>query len=122
MSGIFIIEDDMIQVTSLEDVLMTMGFPVCGFAPSGESALSYLEREKPAVILVDYRLRGELDGLQIATLVRREYGIPMIMITGNATPELERKAIESGIHVVLTKPIDFNRLKNYLQKFLNGGE
>jgi DNA-binding response OmpR family regulator len=60
----------------------------------------------PDVLLTDYVL-PDVDGLIIAQRLKadpRTAGICILMVTGYATPDLERRALEAGIDRVLLKP------------------
>jgi len=58
------------------------------------------------VLIVDFRLAGELNGIQAAALLREQAGraLPAILVTGDTAPARVRAAYESGL-VVLFKPV-----------------
>jgi CheY-like chemotaxis protein len=75
-------------------------------AVTGSQAIATAVEIVPDVLLIDYVL-PDLDGLAIARRLKadpRTAGVCIIMVTGYATPDLERRAAEIGIERVLLKP------------------
>jgi CheY-like chemotaxis protein len=75
-------------------------------AGTGSQAIASAVEIVPDVLLVDYVL-PDLDGLAIAQRLKadpRTTGICIVMVTGYATPDLERRALALGIERVLLKP------------------
>jgi DNA-binding response OmpR family regulator len=46
--------------------------------------------------------------------------VPVIMITAYGDADTERKALEGGADALLTKPIDFDELRNQIDRRLAG--
>ena len=75
-------------------------------AGTGSQAIATAVEIVPDVLLTDYVL-PDLDGLAIAQRLKtdpRTARICILMVTGYATPDLERRALELGIERVLLKP------------------
>jgi CheY-like chemotaxis protein len=75
-------------------------------AGTGSQAIATAVEIVPDVLLTDYVL-PDLDGLAIAQRLKadpRTVGICVVMVTGYATPDLERRALAVGIERVLLKP------------------
>jgi CheY-like chemotaxis protein len=75
-------------------------------AGTGSQAIASAVEIVPDVLLTDYVL-PDLDGLAIAQRLKadpRTAGICIVMVTGYATMDLERRALEVGIERVLLKP------------------
>jgi CheY-like chemotaxis protein len=88
------------------------------FARSGDAALERIAAAVDAtliLILSDVNMPGisGLDLLPRAKAVRPD--VPIIMITAYGDPETERKALAGGAEALLTKPIDFVRLRSEIQ-------
>src|SRR5207248_7550523 len=94
------------------------GTYVMHFAASGEEALERLAGEiKPELIVVlsDINMPG-MDGLTLLDEVRRRFpDLPVMMVTAYGDDERRRRAIELGASEFLTKPVDFDRLKEQLR-------
>ncbi len=93
------------------------GSYVMHFAASGEKALDLLAGEiQPAliVILSDINMPG-MDGLQLlGEIKQRRPDLPVMMVTAYGDDERRRRASELGAFEFITKPVDFDRLKERL--------
>ena len=87
---------------------------VMDFAISAKDALSRITNpieQTLILILSDINMPG-MTGLEMLPKVREmRADVPIIMITANGDSETKRKAIEGGATGLLTKPIDFNLLR-----------
>jgi CheY-like chemotaxis protein len=75
-------------------------------AVSGLQAMASALESVPDVLLTDYAM-PDVDGVTLARRLKddpRTSAIRILMVTGYATPALERRAIGAGIERVLVKP------------------
>ncbi len=89
---------------------------VLHFAASGEGALRRLAEIRPEliVILSDINMPG-MDGLELLREVRRlRPELPVLMVTAYGDDERRHRADELGAADFLTKPVDFDQLKQQL--------
>ena len=94
------------------------------FATSGESALKYLDEHhhEAVLILSDINMPG-MSGLQLLQHIKQKYATPppfVMMITAYGDSENYNNAMELGADDFLTKPLDFNLLKEKLKLQTNG--
>ncbi len=94
------------------------------FANSGEEALRYLEQHHhdSVLILSDINMPG-MSGLELLQHIKQKYATPppvVMMITAYGDSENYNHAIQLGADDFLTKPIDFNLLKEKLKLKTNG--
>jgi CheY-like chemotaxis protein len=91
------------------------------FAISATDALARIASiiEEPLIlILSDINMPG-MTGLEMLPQVRElRPDVPVIMITAYGDPETKRRAIEGGAEGLLTKPIDFDLLREEINKRL----
>ena len=92
------------------------------FALSGEEALRYLDKHQSEVILIlsDINMPG-MTGIELLSRIRHSYEKPppvVMMITAYGDEENRGQAMEKGANDFLTKPLDFNLLKEKLHTFL----
>lgn len=78
----------------------------CRAAESERDALACLPAFRPNLIVADYRLRGNRDGLQAMAALRKQLGeaVPAIVITGDTAADRLRSVHASGT-VLLHKPV-----------------
>ena len=89
------------------------------FANSGEEALAYLKEHFHEVVLIlsDINMPG-MSGFELLKRIKQNYKTPppvVMMITAYGDAENYNQAISLGADDFLTKPIDFNQLKEKLK-------
>jgi CheY-like chemotaxis protein len=89
------------------------------FALSGEEALRYLNehRHEAVLILSDINMPG-MSGLELLHSIKKNNYVPppvVMMITAYGDSENYNQAMKLGADDFLTKPIDFNLLKEKLK-------
>ena len=89
------------------------------FAFSGEDALHYLEQldHEAVLILSDINMPG-MSGLELLKHIKEKYENPppiVMMITAYGDTENYNQAMKLGADEFLTKPVDFNLLKEKLK-------
>lgn len=94
------------------------------FAFSGEEAISYLNANlhQAVLILSDINMPG-MSGLELLGHIKQKYNKPppvVMMITAYGDKENFETAMALGADDFLTKPVDFNVLKEKLKEKLNG--
>ena len=95
------------------------GHYVMHFAQSAEEALGKLEdgvQPELIVVLSDINMPG-MDGLELLRKVKEQHAdLAVIMVTAYGDDERRRKATEFGASEFVTKPVDFELLKQQLQQ------
>ncbi len=108
---ILIVEDEAIIAMEIENQLQSLGYQVTSIVDTGEKAVKKAEEDKPNLILMDIRIKGELDGIDTAEEIRNKFGIPVIFSTAYLDEErIERAKITKPFGYVL-KPIQERDLK-----------
>jgi two-component system, response regulator PdtaR len=107
---ILIVEDEVIVACDIQARLESFHYEVPGMAASGEEALQLVSEIWPDLVLMDIKLKGDLDGVQVADLLRRRHGIPVVFLTANADEEMLERAKQ-------TEPLNYV-LKPYHEKEL----
>ncbi len=90
------------------------------FAFSGNEALDYLNRVNHEVVLIlsDINMPG-MSGLELLQRIRQKFMTPppvVMMITAYGDAENHQSAVALGAEDLLAKPLDFNTLKDKLNK------
>jgi len=104
--SLVLVVDDSLTVRKITSRLLTReGFRVAT-ARDGVEALEMLEKESPAIMLLDIEM-PRMDGFEVARSVRGDtrYGdLPIIMITSRTAEKHRRHALELGVDAYLGKP------------------
>ena len=93
-------------------VLGRRGYEVIG-AGTGEDAVTMVQAELPALILMDIRLPGGIDGLEATRRIKalsQTAHIPILAMTASVRPEGMQRALTEGCSGFLRKPIDIDEL------------
>lgn len=101
---IFIVEDKTIIAETLVSALEKTGYTVCGLAASGEDALPRIVNEVPDVVLMDIRLAGTLDGIQVVEMLNKIISVPVIYLTDFHDQETIERAKHTHPAAYLLKP------------------
>ena len=109
-SKILIVEDELILADNIKISLEKHGYDVVSLAVSGEEALRAAEKEKPDLVLMDIVLKGDLDGINTADQIRKQFGIPVIFITAYSEEEIFQSAKITEPFAYITKPFDTRQL------------
>lgn len=92
MSGIMIVDDDVIIAQELAEILTCDGYEVVKTVYSAEEALTFAETLKPDLVLMDILFPGEMDGITAARKMKATLGIPVMFITGHSGLEMVERA------------------------------
>lgn len=111
---VLIVEDDPILTLDLIELLEEWNYVVCGTAASAAAAMQLAARHRPDLALIDVGLRGEMDGVDLAVRLRRDFALPSIIISGAISSELEERALPARPAGFLSKPYMPSELEKIL--------
>jgi DNA-binding response OmpR family regulator len=118
---ILVVEDDEQIQTVVEDALTEGGFEPA-IAPSGEEAVTLLKGSKGnyRALVADIRLRGRMDGWEVAKHAREiDPEFPIIYMTGVSGDQWGSRGVPNSI--LMTKPFAPAQLVTALSQLLNSG-
>ncbi len=108
---ILIVEDERLLAEELRERLASIGADVVGSVVSGEQALAAVERLRPDLVLMDIRLKGEMDGIEAATLIKRRQGTPIVFLTAHSDNATVERAKAAAPHGYILKPLQEHELR-----------
>jgi CheY-like chemotaxis protein len=111
---VLIVEDDPILTLDLTELLEEWNYDVCGTATNAAAAMQLAARHRPDLALIDVGLRGEMDGIDLAVRLRRDFALPSIIISGAISSELEERALPARPAGFLSKPYMPSQLEKIL--------
>ena len=117
--SVLIVEDEALVASYIEEVLAESGFCVAAVAASGPEALSLAAESRPSVALVDIRLTGPIDGIELACQLRRRFAVPAIFLTGLIDADTTERARAAEPLGFLPKPFLPSQVFNVLQRALD---
>jgi CheY-like chemotaxis protein len=115
---IFIVEDEIITAKAIEESLKDLGYIVVGSTASGEEAVIKACELVPDLILVDVKLKGQMDGVSVTQRLRTLLDVPVIYLTAHSDEQTVRRALHSRPYGFLVKPFQENELDDAIQAAL----
>ncbi len=122
---VLVVDDEREIRETLQEFLAEKGYHVRGVA-DGAAAITAVAADAPDVVLLDIQMPG-LGGVDALAAIRAVApDVKVIMVSGNPSDELARRALAFGAFDYVTKPIDLTYLERSLEtaimmKGLEGG-
>lgn len=120
---IFIADDDLIALHSLKDLLMLSGFEV-ELTHDAQEVFQRVKMVKPDIILLDLRM-PHLGGFEICEMLNQDkdtHSIPIIITSALSDHADIKKAYLTGVISYYTKPYDFKKLLQEINKVIASKE
>lgn len=111
---ILIVEDEFIIAMDLKDKLVDMGYEVVDVVGSGEKALKSIDEHHPGLILMDFLLKGDMDGADLAQEIAHLH-IPIIFLTAYSDEDTMKKIVQTSPYGYLIKPFKANELHSVIE-------
>ena len=89
---ILVVEDERITAEDIKSGLEFAGYTVPAIVSSGEDAIEKAGELKPDLVLMDIKLKGEMDGIEAAGQIRVLYDIPVIYLTAYSDESTVQRA------------------------------
>lgn len=100
---ILIVEDQFIEADNLRSILRAAGYAVCKIARSVNEGLDIVDRDRPDLVLVDIRLKGELTGIDLARSLQAK-NIAFVFLSANSSKRILDAAKATMPYGFLVKP------------------
>ncbi len=119
---IAVVDDDPGIVSTITEFLSKQGYRVKGLH-DGKALFSYLEKERPDLIILDLVLPG-MNGFEICQTLKgkeRFSGIPIIILSGKTEEDDKVSGLDLGADDYMIKPFSLNELKSRITAVLRRG-
>src|SRR4051812_30720525 len=117
--NVLIVDDDKKLARLLTDYLAKFEFKAVSAAHPDE-AMRMLRREVPDIVILDVMLPGK-DGFEVCRDIRRDYSVPIIMLTARGEVADRVLGLELGADDYLPKPFEPRELVARIQSVLRRG-
>jgi PAS domain S-box-containing protein len=115
---ILIVEDEMLIARELESRLTGLGYEVVDIASSGREAINLVEQGQPHLVLMDIVLKGDMDGIEAATQIRRRWSLPVIYLTAYTDDNTLKRARVTEPFGYIVKPFSERELRANIEMAL----
>lgn len=115
---ILVVEDESIVAMDMERRLRGLGYTVAGRVLTGEDAVTQDAILKPDVVLMDIHLKGEMDGIEAASIIRKQRDVPVIYITAYSDQATLERAKETQPHGYILKPFQEREIHSVIEMAL----
>lgn len=115
---ILIVEDEAIVAMDIQARLEQRGYAIAGMAATGEDAIRLAAQARPDLVLMDIRLRGEMDGITAASQIRERFRLPVIFLTAHAEETTLQRAKVAEPFGYILKPFEERELHTLIEMAL----
>ena len=113
--SVVIVEDEGLIAADLQGRLEKVGYRVPAVAGTAAAALEAIREQSPDLILMDIRLQGSVDGIQVAEQVRQDFDIPVVYLTAYEDRKTLERASQTQAFGYIKKPIDSASLQGSIE-------
>jgi len=108
---IFIVEDEAIIAEEIKSTLELLGFAIAGHTMNGDKALDHFASTDADLILLDINIKGTLNGIDLAKIIREKYDIPFIFLTSFSDRDTLSQVKDLMPYGYIVKPFNEHDLK-----------
>lgn len=109
---ILIVEDESIVALDIVNSLESLGYVVAGQTDRGETAIQMAEEIRPDLVLMDVRLKGQMNGIQAAEQIYARFDIPIVFLSAHSDTLTLQSAMLSQAYGFIGKPFEYRELKS----------
>ncbi|HEV2445558.1 MAG TPA: response regulator [Candidatus Sulfopaludibacter sp.] len=112
---ILVVEDEGLIAADIQRRLELMGYAVPAIAQSGEEAIRCARSTPFDLVLMDIRIRGDMDGIATAAALKSEFQTPVVYMTAHSDQETVRRATQTEPLGYVIKPVGDGNLRSAVQ-------
>jgi CheY-like chemotaxis protein len=118
---ILIVEDENVIALDIRSMLEDLGYMVSDVVSSGEESIERASKTRPDLVLMDIKLKGNLDGISAGEKIIKQFRIPIVYLTAYSD-QSTIKRINGGKNgsqsAVINKPFDEEELQSIIDHTL----
>jgi AmiR/NasT family two-component response regulator len=113
--AILIVDDELILAKDLQQTLTDFGYDAFAIATSAAEAVRIADERCPDLVLMDIRIKGRLDGIETANMLRKRFSTALIFLTAHGDQAMIERAKETEPHGFLLKPVSNMQLRTTVE-------
>jgi CheY-like chemotaxis protein len=78
---ILVVENDRIIAEYLRDLIAELGYAVTATVATGQDAITHADENPPDLVLMDIRLKSDMDGAQVAQVLRQRFNVHVVYLS-----------------------------------------
>ncbi|MFP4383539.1 MAG: PAS domain S-box protein [Spirochaetia bacterium] len=115
---ILIVEDEVIVAENIREKCVSFGYEVAGIESRGKDAVERAVREQPDLVLMDIKLKGDMDGIEAAERIKNRVDIPVLYLTSYSDDSTISRARITGPFGYVLKPFRDKELYSNIEMAL----
>jgi CheY-like chemotaxis protein len=115
---ILVVEDDYGTADFLNLLLSQNGYCVTDIVATGEEAIDVARCTHPDLILMDIKLKGDIDGITACEQIKKSFDIPVIFVSAYGDKEMIDRAMQCNPSGYIVKPFKVFQLIREVEKAL----
>lgn len=119
LTTILIVEDERIVALDIKRQLIKLGYKVLAVVSTGEEAILKVNEKKPDIIIMDIFLKGKLNGIEAASLIKKVFNIPIIFLTASTDTKTFEAAQSVDPAGYIIKPFHIEEVKVTIETALH---
>jgi CheY-like chemotaxis protein len=112
---ILVVEDERITAKNIKNQLEKFGYDVPDVVSSGEEAIQKAIETHPDLVLMDIKLKGEMDGIAAAEQIKKSFNIPVIYLTAYSDDDTLHRAKVTEPYSYILKPLREKELQTNIE-------
>lgn len=117
---IVIVENEFLLRLLAEDMVMSLGHEVVGWAHTADEAVQVANHSQPDLMLMDIQIDGDRDGIEAAKEIKSRFGIASLFVTGMSDRRTRERASALEPLGYLEKPLTIDGLDRALYTMEKG--
>lgn len=101
---VLVVEDETIISKDIQQSLKSLGYGIAGSSATGKKAIELANLHQPDIVLMDIMLKGDMNGIEAAEIIKREQHIPVVFLTAYVDDATLEKAKVSQPYGYIVKP------------------
>lgn len=115
MARILVVEDEIVVAMDIQKSLTSLGYSSPDMVFTGSDAVQIAVETHPDLVLMDIRLKGDMDGIEAAEQIRRRLDIPVVYLTAYADEQTLERAKRTQPYGYILKPFREKDLESSIE-------
>jgi DNA-binding NarL/FixJ family response regulator len=107
-----IVEDETLIAEELRERLSRLGFSIIAAVDTAQEGILIATQERPDLVLMDIRLKGDKDGVQAAEEIYRLVDVPLVYLTAHSDRTTVDRVKRTQCDGFISKPFRAHELQS----------